>query len=166
MDVVLEELYFADLLVKKLKMNTPDDSQLVELIANENDSVSVSLNFLTNFSSMMKCMLIGSATNSERMEEARNFQIHIDPKFSIAHLKHFLILIFGTKEERIELFSNQSTTEFLKEIYEFLDMYGFELWKPAVMKRIFQLVPHNHRKRKEISSWSLKFGQSDLYLSE
>jgi hypothetical protein len=48
----------------------------------------------------------------------------------------------------------------LKLLCEFLDLYGFELWKPIVMKRIVQLVPkssENLIQWMEFMRWKSRF---------
>jgi hypothetical protein len=132
---VLERFAYMDKIVQKVKANSTDAK--VKLIANENDSIFIHLNELVHFSDMMKCMLASTGN----MIEAKNLEVQIDPKYSIAHLNFFEKLILGSTEERTLVFSNHQSVELLKEMYEFLDMYGFDMWKPIISKRISQLVP-------------------------
>jgi hypothetical protein len=115
----------------------PTDARLVKLLASENDSITIPLNLLVRFSEMMKCMLSGPGN----MIESKNLKVQIDPKFNTLHLNFFEKLLFGSKVDRIQIFSTHQSVVFLKEIYEFLDMYGFNDWKSMIAKRIFQLTP-------------------------
>jgi hypothetical protein len=118
-DIVVQKLEFLDHLVEKVKFNSAEsdgEQDHIQLISNEKDSISLPLKVVTRFSEMMRCMFIG-CPDSERMEEARNLKVHVDPKFTISHLEDFKSLILGSKEDRKKILSSVDV-EYFKEIYE------------------------------------------------
>jgi hypothetical protein len=159
--VALAKLSFFDSILKKLNRSDDQDTRKVKLISKSDEFISVPLNVLIHFSSMMKCMLSGDSNlGIGTMVEARILEIQIDPKFSKSHLDGFYTLLLGEHEERIGLFSNQDI-EFFNAIYEFLDMYGFEILKPAIWNRILLLIPDNdYVEWMEFGIWSSRFAIS------
>jgi hypothetical protein len=156
----LKKLIFLDSLIQSLALNF-SKGPLVKLISENKEFISIPLKFLMRFSPMMKCMLAGAEgeTESEKMIEARTLEIQINPKFSIQHLKVFNSLVLGSREERIQFFGVGQDFEFVKQIYEFLDLYGFEDWKPVILSLMYQMMSgiYSHKLRENFCSWFSRF---------
>jgi hypothetical protein len=141
-EALCKSFQFLDVQIKRIKDNLSDSESLVKLQTSpaEEDSISIPLSLLVHFSPMMKCMLIGNGNAESQMMEANSFEVCIDPKFNRNHLKIFHILIFGPEDSRYAFLSKTELEVFL-EMFEFLDIYGFDAWKPVILKRISELFP-------------------------
>jgi hypothetical protein len=148
--VLLEKLGFLDAQIKKLS----DQSEKVNVkLSTSNDKafIEMPVNIISLYSPIMKSMINGNS-NAQEISEARNLNISVDPKFSIEHLNSFRDLILGPESERFKLLS-MIDIDHVKAVYEFLDMYQFNAWKPVILQKAFELIPSSH----DLIEWVNKF---------
>jgi hypothetical protein len=118
-----------------------NDNEEVVICDKENNGVRLPSKSLVQTSQVMKAML------QEAQMEERETRIVKAEKFSFKILQMFCKLMSCDQADVIEKTLRSSSFEDLMELFEFIAMYDFEMWKPLIEQVMIENVRQNQEDR-------------------